>query len=156
MRHVLGMAKSSTDLKGAKAPKLELDYLRLAYVVKDLREKGQDAVGYLLVMNARIARRANGWAEKYESFDYVQVLVAADLSEDDLASKTAESVANARSQAAVALGADYAGGSTAEIGMRLGEDSLGRMIEHREAGVRRCSDSSRFPMEIAWDYYGTL
>ena len=155
LKHILGMAKSNTDLKGAKAPKLELDYLRLAYAVKDLCEKGQDAIGYLLVMNADIARRAKVWAEKYESRGSVEILVA-DLSKRDLELKDAESAANARSQAAVALGAQYSGGSTAEIGRRLAEDALERIIEVREPGVKRRFDASGYPMKIAWDYYGTL
>jgi len=33
MKHILGMAKSFEDLKGARSPILELDYLRLVYAV---------------------------------------------------------------------------------------------------------------------------
>ena len=39
MKHILGMAKSNLNLRGAKAQKLELDYLRLIYAVKGIREK---------------------------------------------------------------------------------------------------------------------
>ena len=31
MKHILGMAKSNLDLSGAKASKLELDYLRIVH-----------------------------------------------------------------------------------------------------------------------------
>ncbi|MGH7645352.1 MAG: hypothetical protein ACREMR_07170, partial [Gemmatimonadales bacterium] len=65
MRHVLGMAKRHLDLNGAKAPKLELDYLRLVVAVRELRLRGQAAVGYLLVMTPTIKRRTQAWANKY-------------------------------------------------------------------------------------------
>ena len=54
MKHILGMAKSHLDLRGAKAPKLELDYLHLIYAVKEIREKGESAQGYLVVMTEEI------------------------------------------------------------------------------------------------------
>ena len=37
MKHILGMVKRNLDMKGAKGPKLELDFLRLVYAVKDNR-----------------------------------------------------------------------------------------------------------------------
>lgn len=61
MKHVLGMAKSHLDLKGAKGPKLELDFLRLVYAVKELRARGDQANGYLLVMEEDIASRVKSW-----------------------------------------------------------------------------------------------
>jgi len=67
VKHVFGMAKSHLDLKGAKGPKLELDFLRLVYVIKDFRSKGKQATGYMAVLTDQIAQRVNGWAHKYDA-----------------------------------------------------------------------------------------
>ena len=52
MKHVLGMAKSHLNLNGAKREKLELDYLRLAYAVKDLESARKGCAGI---------SRGSGW-----------------------------------------------------------------------------------------------
>ena len=65
MKHVLGMAKSALDLRGAKGPKLELDYLRLLYAVKELRKRGDNAQGYLIVLTEPIHERTRQWENKY-------------------------------------------------------------------------------------------
>src|SRR2546423_11351326 len=76
MKHVLGMAKRHLDLRGAKAEKVELDYLRLAFAVRELRRSGEHAMGYLLVMTPAIGKRAGGWGAKYRTDSEVEVLVA--------------------------------------------------------------------------------
>ena len=53
--HILGMAKSSLTLKGAKASKLELDFFKLAFAVSVLRTSGEQAIGYLQVLQHRFA-----------------------------------------------------------------------------------------------------
>ncbi len=65
MNCVLGMAKSNIDLRGANSPRTELDYLRLAYAVKELRRSGEGAKGYLLVRTQRIVDRTRKWETKY-------------------------------------------------------------------------------------------
>ena len=47
---ILGMAKSHLDLEGAKGPKLELDFLKIAYALAWLNVIGESGKGYLLVL----------------------------------------------------------------------------------------------------------
>ncbi len=140
MRHVLGMAKRHLDLNGAKAPKLELDYLRLLVAVRQLRQQGQDAAGYLLVMTSAIKRRAHAWASKYGANDEVQVVVA---------TLTARRQRQSR-------GRPVRGRSDARKGGRLAERQLSAFIEKREPRVRRITDSKNLPLGIRWDYYGII
>jgi hypothetical protein len=64
--HILGMAKSSLTLKGAKAPKLELDFFKLAFAVAAFRAVGEQAIGYLQVLALPARDRALGWDACYE------------------------------------------------------------------------------------------
>jgi hypothetical protein len=65
MKHVLGMAKSFLNLEGARSQKLELDYLRLIYAVKEIRKRGDSALGYLVVLTPQIGIRLKQWENKY-------------------------------------------------------------------------------------------
>jgi hypothetical protein len=151
MKHVLGMVKRNLDLKGAKAPKLELDFLRLAYVVKELRQSGKEAKGYLLVMTPEIAQRVEGWRIKYKANDSV-LTESALLTPTQRASIEQEVERNTEGMIAGTLGNDTAGRSDASAGGGLGEVLLEEFIERHEAGVSR--KSSDFPFSIRWDYYG--
>jgi hypothetical protein len=153
MRHVLGMAKRHLDLKGAKGPKLELDFLRLAVAVAHLRQTGDDAKGYLLVMSPRIRKRTEAWVTKYETKDTVEV-VTADLTESELRGLCAEVRANTEGMMLGTQGRRVGNRSDARSGGRLVEDKLRAMIEVREPGIRRVNDPSKFPLNVQWDYYG--
>jgi hypothetical protein len=153
MRHVLGMAKRNLDFNGAKAPKLELDYLRLVYCVKELRRGGDDAQGYLLVMADHIARRVAAWREKYSAGDAVHVHVA-ELTEQDIKDIQTEIQANIDGMVAGTVGEDVAGRSDATVGGQLGENQLQNVIERNEHNVVRCDNERGFPFRIRWDYYG--
>ncbi len=93
LKHILGMVKRNLDLKGAKGPKLELDFLRLVYAVKELRRSGNEAKGYLLVMTSPIAQRVAAWQAKYQAGDSVVVEIAS-LSAEQLGTIQAEVRAN--------------------------------------------------------------
>lgn len=153
MKHILGMAKRNLDLDGAKGPKLELDYLRLVYAVNELRRRGEDAKGYLLVMTENIANRVATWQEKYQATDAVMVKVAPLTGEQRSALK-AEVQANTAGMIAGTLGEDVAGKSNATVGGNFGEELLKQVIEVNEPGVLRNMNEREYPFKIRWDYYG--
>jgi len=153
VKHVLGMAKSHLDLKGAKGPKLELDFLRLVYTVKELRARGDQAKGYLTVMEKGIATRVDSWIEKYQAGDTVVVEVAG-LSADEREALKAEKKRNVAGMIAGSLGSTVGNQSNAELGKRAGEDALRRLVISREPGVQEIKDEGVFPLGIRWDFYG--
>jgi hypothetical protein len=148
------MAKRHLDLKGAKGPKLELDFLRLVYAVKELRRTGADAQGYLLVADEKIKQRVeNKWRDKYKAGDTVQVY-AAQLTDTEQALLEQEVEENVAGMVAGALGEDVGDRSSATQGASLIERELKRVIESHEPGVQQCYDLAEFPLAIQWDYYG--
>lgn len=151
--HVLGMAKSSLDLRGAKGPKLELDFLRLAYVVREIRAAGGNAVGYLAVLDSKVAATASTWIEKYHSGDAVVVLVCelgmldhemlmSEKSDNALGFLPDPGIRNLERKLAIA-----------DLGKELGERALQRAIEERHP---RIISFPKPPFGIKWDYYGIL
>jgi hypothetical protein len=152
-RVVLGMAKSSLDLRGAKSQRLELDLLRLVYAVMRIRSGGGEAAGYLLVMTSDQARRATRWLEKYRGEGAVEILVA-DPTEADLLGLQEEKRQNVAGVAAALAGEDVAGRSTADLGKRYAEDLLEQLIRIREPGVIPTSEHP--PVDVNWDYFGVI
>jgi hypothetical protein len=153
MKHVLGMAKSNLDLKGAKGPKLELDLLRLVYAVKELRQRGDQAKGYLLVMTEDIAKRTESWIQKYQAGDTVVVAVAK-LSPDSQEALEIEKKNNVTGMLAGSLGNTVGSRSDAALGKRLGERALRSRIMGDEPEIQEITDKSAFPLGIHWDFYG--
>jgi hypothetical protein len=152
--HILGMVKRNLDLKGAKGPKLELDFLRLVYAVKELRKAGYEAKGYLLVMTTSIARRVNAWRKKYDAGDSVLVETA-QLSPGQRQTIENEIRENKNGMVAGTVGEDVAGRSDATDGAKIGEELLRQLIETHEPVVHRSFHEQDFPFLIRWDYYGT-
>ena len=152
--HVLGMAKSSLCLKGAKASKLELDFFKLAFAVAGLRASGEQAVGYLQVMSTAARDRAGGWVAKYQTGEAVVILYAAP-DDAELVALAAEKVRNAAGLLATP-DAERAGLSLALLGRKLGESALAREVLSRHPTVARVEDKSRFPQRIDWDFYGLV
>ena len=152
--HVLGMVKRHLDMNGAKGPKLELDFLRLVYAVKELRLSGNDSKGYLLVMTPSIAQRVAAWQSKYQAGESV-VVETAQFSQEQFATIRAEVRANIDGMVAGTVGEDVAGRSDATAGAQIGEELLRQLIETREWGVNRSFNEREFPFGIRWDYYGT-
>ena len=70
------MAKSHLDLQGAKGPKLELDFLRLAFAIYKLDSNGEMGKGFLLVFTPAIKKRAQSWIQKYGTGNDIKILVA--------------------------------------------------------------------------------
>jgi hypothetical protein len=155
MRHVLGMAKSSLDLKGAKAQKLELDFLRLAYAVQQLRQRGDPAQGYLLVLGSEIAARVSAWAAKYGTGDAVSCIVHR-LPRSSRARLTKEKGRNKAGMVAGTLGRNAADRSSAAVGRGIGEAALREAIVAAERGVREAGPERSVPLGVHWDFYGLV
>jgi hypothetical protein len=154
--HILGMAKSSLTLKGAKASKLELDFFKLAFAVSVLRTSGEQAIGYLQVLAAPVRDRAIGWTVKYSTGDAVTVLYVSPT-KTELAHLAAEKARNALGLISLP-DAEHADKtlSLASSGEEFGESALVREVIARHPSVVRITDPQRFPQRIDWDFYGTV
>ena len=146
--HILGMAKSSLSLEGAKSSKLELDLFKLAFAVAALREKGEAAFGYLLVVTQIAKKRAEFWVDKYKIGDRVEVLIA-ELTPEQLSELKTEKGRNADG-----LHSGVTGFSIARLGQEFGENALREKIESRHPNV--VEHDKEFPQGINWDYYGII
>lgn len=155
MKHILGIAKSHLDLKGAKAPKLELDYLRLIYAVKEIRKQGDSAQGYLVVMTDGILTRVRQWEYKYQGNACVKVL-SVSLPSRVRCTLESEKTRNLAGMVAGATGGKASGRSSADTGRNIGEAALIEVILGLEPSVRRVRDENRFPLGIRWDFYGVV
>jgi hypothetical protein len=147
------MAKSSLDLRGAKGPKLELDFLRLAYAVRDFLAAGENAVGYLAVLDNRVAGTAAGWIDKYHTTDQVSILCCIPKGPDIdwlMVEKADNSVGFLPDRLLATHERKLA---IANFGRDLGEKHLKEAIEERHPGI---IPSTNFPLGINWDYYGIL
>jgi hypothetical protein len=147
------MAKRSLDLRGAKGPKLELDYLRLLYVIKELRFRGTEAQGYLLVLASEIRSVTLLWQAKYEAGEAVTVLVA-QLSDVERSLIEKEIETNTAGMLAGHMGLAGGNQSSAAEGAAIGEAHLEALIKVHEPGVIRITSQAEFPFRIRWDYYG--
>ena len=155
MKHILGMTKSHLDLRGAKGSKLELDYLRLVYAVKEIRKQADNAQGYLVVMHDTILKRVMQWEYKYQGNKSVPLEIAS-LSEKMKRTLENEKAHNTEGMVAGASGGDADGRSNADKGQDIGEAALLHIITQREPNVQRINDESKFPLSIRWDFYGTV
>lgn len=152
--HVLGMAKSHTNLnKAGQRKSLELDFFRLAYCVMRLRQRGESAIGYLCVMTSRIAKSTRSWIDKYGTGDTVTVIVASPSTEQMLR-LAAEKEDNVQGMVDGTIGKSVDGRSDASCGKSLGEEALRDFIQQRYSGVQEVTDKSLFPCGIQWDFYG--
>lgn len=152
--HVLGMAKSSLCLKGAKASKLELDFFKLAFTVTKLRASNEEAIGYLQVLSPIGEDRAQRWVTKYQAAGIVEILFSS-LDDRELAALVEEKTRNAFGLL-TAPATKGAGLSLASIGRQLGESVLERGVLARHPAAIRVDDKRRFPFGILWDYYGIV
>jgi len=151
--HVIGMAKSHLDLRGAKGPKLELDCLRLVYSVTRLQQSGDSAIGYLVVMTSEIGKTVSGWLRKYDARDHVKVIVAS-LSTQQMLKLAAEKQGNVQGMVDGTIGKSVDGRSDASYGRCVGEETLKECIRHQEPDAQEVTDNALFPFGIRWDYYG--
>lgn len=155
MKHILGMAKSNLDLRGAKAPKLELDVLPLIVAVRTLRETKQDADGYIVVLHAKVDRRVALWLDKYQANDCVQCYHA-ELSQFERIELRNEKTRNAAAIRLVERTQSRQDGADASRGRDLGERELLKLILAKEPSVRETARTEKRPLSVNWDFYGTV
>ncbi|MFC1869821.1 hypothetical protein ACFLYE_00950 [Chloroflexota bacterium] len=155
MKYILGMAKSHLDLRGAKGPKLELDYLRLVYAIKEMRKEGYSAQGYLVVMTEEILNRVRQWEYKYRGTEFVKVMIVS------LTARMRRTLENDKKRNVAGMVAGTTGGkaggrSNADTSRDIGEAALTEVILRQEPDVQRVRDESKFPLSIRWDFYGVV
>lgn len=151
--HVLGMSKSNLDLKGAKGPKLELDYLRLVYAAKELQRLGEGSATYLCVMTSEIEQRISVWARKYDAQGVVTVVVPpSDAIDRNRLSE--EKRNNIDGMIEGTMGASSGGKSDASYGRDAGEEYLRLTILSEHPGLVESQDKREFPFNVNWDFYG--
>lgn len=142
---VFGMAKSYLDVRGAKARNLRLDAELLARRLSEFRSRGKRAVGYLLVLSERVAKRARSWDIVASNPDLIVVL--ATLSESDRNALLDEKRRNAEG-----LSSGKPADSRADLGCRIAEEALWGEIRQRHLHVQQipCNDRE----EVNWDFFG--
>ena len=147
-RCVFGMAKSGLIIHGGTVRNLELDFLRLIYAVERTRAEGNDAVGYMCVLNARMRRSIDNWIERYQTADAVCVILP-DLDDEHVAKLEAEKNRNREGNR---QGANREN-ACANYGRDLAESALREHIRRIEMGV---VESQRYSLGINWDFLGFI
>jgi hypothetical protein len=154
LKHIFGMSKLYLDFKGAKGPKLELDYLRLLYAVKEMKKQGESAHGYFVVMTDDMVNHANQWEFKYGGVGNVEVISAS------LAERIRNKLQNTNSLKIAAILPENSriNGShrAPNFGRDIGEGALAEIVTSLEPAVQRVRDENRFPLGIRWDFYGII
>jgi len=153
--HIIGMAKSHLDLEGAKAPKLELDFVKIAYTLSRLEVLGESGKGFLLVFTEPIANRAKGWIKRYDTKESIEIFIA-ELTDQEMKSLRDEKVNNVEGMISGTQGYTVGDKSRADYGQQIGESHLRKKIEQRYPRIARVTDPKKYPLGIQWDYYGTI
>lgn len=149
MKHILGMAEPNLDLVGVTAIELELDYLRLAYAVKEIRNRGDKAQGYFVVLSPDIRDRVRLWEVRYETGDCVNVIYAS-LLVSEMQKLTEERESEVRG----GEGEEERERSEESPGQQIAVNALRRKIFEMEPSVREITQEEEFPFHIQWDFYG--
>lgn len=149
------MAKSSLDLRGGKSRNLELDFLRLVYAVQHHHQHGDEAHGYLAVLDDDAAQRVNVWEKKYEA-EALVTCVLCQVPDDDLQALQREKASNVEGMIAGTHCRTTGRRSEASVGRRVGEQALRDAILKAEPLVCEITDTRQMPFGIHWDFYGTI
>ena len=147
---LLGMAKGSLDLRGAKPIKLELDYLRLAYAAKERKKKGLRTKCYLFVTSEEASTRIKDWGLKYNSKGLVKVIVRKGITDQEFNLLIREKNRNA-----IGIDGREASYSIASMSEKVCERCLKDYIEKENQGAVGIKSSS-FPFGVQWDYCGEI
>lgn len=150
------MAKSSLNLIGAKRQKLELDYLRLAYVCQHYQRLGHQAKGFLAVTTDAIANQAAKWQECYQVTPGVVEIVRVSLTEDELARLAYFQNLNRLGMSGTLDKASVARHADATYGRELVEGKLRDFVQEIYLGVTFSPDFRDPKMQISWDLFGAL
>jgi hypothetical protein len=157
--YIFGMAKSSFNLKGAKRQKLELDVLRLIYVINSFkRKKDKTAIGYVVVYNDEIRETIYSWLKKYNADNLNIEIFAFEASkkeETDLISleKQSNKIGITKSSKKDSFG---------NLSMDITETYLADKIHKKYPKAIKVEEIDffellgKFPYTIKWDYYGVI
>lgn len=155
--HILGMAKSPLVLKPGQARSLELDFFKLAFAVTHLRATGHDAFGYLQVIAAPPRKRIEGWIQKYDLEDSIEVLHYEPTSAEQKRLRQ-EKLANKAGLAGKAVPLKNGKkASDSSYGKKLAERALRCALGalHPEIPELKKHPKHKQPAQTDWDYYGT-
>ncbi len=134
---------------------MELDFLRLAYAVREFRCAGVGAQGYLLVMTQSLVSTVRQWIDKYATGDSV-IVCCPTLSVEQEQALMREKAENIQGMLAGTLGEPVYGRSSARIGREIGEAALREVIRRYEPDVTEVFDKEEFPLGVSWDFYGLV
>lgn len=145
VRWVFGMAKSGLIPHGGTVRNLELDFLRLIYAVEKSKAEGDEAIGYICVLNAPMKRAIDNWIKRYET-DAVHIIVP-EIDDSQLAELEAEKKRNQEGNRKGSNPVD----ACAHQGRDLAESALREYISRVEVGV---VESNAKHLGISWDFVG--
>ena len=151
MTHVIGMAKSCLDSRGSKGRNLELDFQRLMAAVKEIRACNTQAVGILLVLNETVQRRADGWKQKYNLTDEIEVVLAP-ITDFERGVLTDEKRRNANGNKKGSNAED----ASAVLSQGIGEKHLFFEISKRFPRIQNHSPTLNCLVGVKWDFYGIV
>ena len=149
MIHIVGMAKSCLDLRGGKGRNLELDFRHLVAAIRDIESLGYQARGFLLVLDEKVRRRADGWRKKYGVTDRVEVILAT-LTAEELAQIHKEKFRNKLGNKPDGDPNDAA----AKVSQSISETHLENEIRIRHPSARNRAPEILSLKTVAWDFYG--
>ena len=153
MKTVFGMAKSFLDLGGCRHAKAELDLFKIAYALESLKGRGQEGIGYMLVMRPNIKKTVQMWIKKYGFPGEIRVIVA-EVTDAERITLSDEKVKNKRGMTKGSAGENTDADSWATEGKTLGERYLFETIRREHADIRPIT--SNLPLKINWDYCGVI
>src|ERR1022692_1075566 len=135
MKKFFGMAKSFLDLRGCRHAKTELDLFKIAYALESLKKRGQEGVGYMLVMRPSIKNTVEMWIKKYGFSDEIRVVVVEPTNAEQI-TLSDEKVRNKQGMMKGSAGEKTDADSWATQGRTLGERYLFETIRREHADIR--------------------
>lgn len=164
--YILGMAKSAIQVeKGSfggiangftksispgPLRNLELDFLRLVYVAKELISKGNVVHSYLMVTTEIVKGKVENWREKYQVDKNLVNIVSANLSVDEIMVLVNEKKKNRISNTVKSTQGNE--GALANKGRVLIEKKLSDYIEKSHGKGELIISVKEKPFQINWDY----
>lgn len=164
--YILGMAKSplqleigsfggiANDFSKPISPgplrNLELDFLRLVYVAKDLISKGNIVFAYLMVTTEIVKDKVENWRKKYEVEENLVHIVSADLNKDEIKTLVKEKKKNRISNTTKFINENE--GAMADNGRDIIEEKLKNYIEKKHGKEGNIEFVYEKPFQINWDY----
>ena len=150
MKIVLGMAKSGKNTKGARGPKIELDFLRLLFAIRNVEEVKKC---YLVVQNTEVKRTVKAWEKKYGMKEGEVETIAAELSDKEKRDLDEEKEENKQGVIDSMTGGNNEGKSKASLGEKTLEVKLAEEIEKR---LNTSNNYTKKILGINWDYSGII